>query len=199
MARSPLLSFPIMPRRSAHSSVLADRLKRRLGNLRLAEHALAAVTAGAPDEQLALAFLLKLAEDSAAALKSVLRDRPAGDDLIFCLGSSELIATELSSAGPRWDELFIEARAATPERLLAAIRNDRPSIDAPDRQRAAAELGRFMRRMLVRVAIADLLDGIGVADTARAMSELADECIRAALGLAIRFLGERAAEVGRFC
>ena len=56
-----------------------------------------------------------------------------------------------------------------------------------------------MRRMLVRVAIADLLDGISVADTARAMSELADECIRTALDLAIHFLGERAAEVGKFC
>jgi [glutamine synthetase] adenylyltransferase / [glutamine synthetase]-adenylyl-L-tyrosine phosphorylase len=201
IALAPLLSFPIMPRRSAQSSptVLADRLKRRLGDLRLAEHALAAVTSGAPDEQLALAFLLKLAEDSAEALKRVLDDPAAGDDLIFCLGSSEVVATELSSAGPRWDELFLDARAATSERLLAAIRNDRPSIEAPDRQGAAAELGRYMRRMLVRVAIADLLDRVGVADTARAMSELADECIRTALSLAIRFLGERAGDVGRFC
>jgi glutamate-ammonia-ligase adenylyltransferase len=192
----------MMARRSAQSSqltVLADRLKRRLGNVRLAEQALATVTNRAPDERLALAFLLKLAEDSAGALKSLLRDRAAGDDLIFCLGSSELIATELSSADPRWNELFLEARAATQDELLAAMRRDRPSIDAPDRQGAAAELGRFMRRMLVRVAIADLLDRITVADTARAMSELADECIRTALDLATRFLGERAGEVGKFC
>ncbi len=153
----------------------------------------------APDERLALAFLLKLAEDSADVLKSVLRDRAAGDDLVFCLGSSELIATELSSAGARWGEVFLDARAATVEGLLAAMRHDNSSHDAPDRQRAAAELGRFMRRMLVRVAIADLLDRIGVADTARAMSELADECIRTALGLAMRFLGERAADAGGFC
>jgi glutamate-ammonia-ligase adenylyltransferase len=192
----------MMPRRSAQSpelTVLADRLKRRLGNFRLAEHALAAVTMRAPDERLALAFLLKLAEDSADALKSVLRDRAAGDDLVFCLGSSELVATELSSAGAGWGEMFLDARAATVEGLLAAMRHDNSSHDAPDRQRAAAELGRFMRRMLVRVAIADLLDRIGVADTARAMSELADECIRTALDLAIRFLGERAGDVGRFC
>ncbi len=191
-----------MPRKGAQSSqltVLADRLKRRLGNQRLAEQALAAVTKRAPDERLALAFLLKLAEDSPTALKNVLRDRAAGEDLIFCLGSSELIATELSSAGPRWDEVFLDARDSTIERLLAAMRRERPSIDAPDRQEAAAELGKFMRRMRVRVAIADLLDRIGVADTARAMSELADECIRTALDLAIRFLGERAGEVGRFC
>ncbi len=105
-----------MPRRSVQSpqlSVLADRLKRRLGNVRLAEQALAAVTKRAPDERLALAFLLKLAEDSAGALKNLLRDRAAGGDLIFCLGSSELIATEMSAAGPRWDELFLEARDST--------------------------------------------------------------------------------------
>ncbi len=191
-----------MQRRSVQSSeltVLADRLKRRLGNFRLAEQALAAVTRRAPDERLALAFLLKLAEDSARELKSVLRDRAAGEDLIFCLGSSELVATELSSAKTRWDELFLDARAATMDGLLAAMRQDRPAHDAPDRQRAAAELGQYMRRMRVRVAIADLLDRIGVADTARAMSELGDECIRMAFALATRFLGERAAEVGRFC
>jgi len=191
-----------MPRRSAQPrplAVLASRLKDRLGNDRLAQQALTAIEDRAPDDQLALAFLLKLAEESADALKNVLRAHAAGDDLIFCLGSSELVATELSSAGPRWDEIFLEARAATMDGLLAAMRCDRPTIDAPDRQGAAAALGRFMRGMLMRVAIADLLDRIEVADTARAMSELADECIRTALGLATRFLGERADEVGRFC
>src|SRR6266481_1246800 len=192
----------MMPRKGAQSSqltVLGDRLKRRLGNQRLAEQALAAVTKRAPDERLALAFLLKLAEDSPTALKNVLRDRVAGEDLIFCLGSSELIATELSSAGARLGEVFLDARDSTIERLLAAMRQERPTIDALDRQEAASELGNFMRRMRVQVAIGDLLDRIGVLDTARAMSELADECIRTALDLAIRFLGERAGEVGRFC
>ena len=132
-----------MPRKGAQSSqltVLADRLKRRLGNQRLAEQALAAVTKRAPDERLALAFLLKLAEDSPTALKNVLRDRAAGEDLIFCLGSSELIATELSSAGARLDEVFLDARDSTIERLLAAMPQERLAIDAPDRQEAAAEL-----------------------------------------------------------
>src|ERR1700687_577640 len=114
----------MMPRKGAQSSqlmVLADRLKRRLGNQRLAEQALGAVTKRAPDERLALAFLLKLAEDSATALKKVLRDRAAGEDLVFCLGSSELIATELSSAGPRWDEVFFDARDSTIEQLLSSL------------------------------------------------------------------------------
>src|SRR5258708_21302928 len=131
-----------MSRRSVQSSeltVLADRLKRRLGNVRLAEHALAAVTTRAPDERLALAFLLKLAEDSADALKSVLRDRAAGDDLIFCLGASELVATALSSSGAGWSELFLDARAATMDGLLTAMQQR--VHDASDRQSGAAELG----------------------------------------------------------
>ena len=64
------------------------------------------------------------------------------------------------------------------------MRTERAAIDAPDRQAAAAVLGQFMRRMMVQVAIADLLDRLSVGETALAMSELADECIRTALDLA---------------
>src|SRR6204780_255219 len=192
----------MMARTAAQSpqlNVLADRLRDRLGNERLAQNALAIVKARTPDDQLALAFLTKLAENSAAALKDILRDRAAGADLIFCLGASELIATELSLAGSGWAEIFLEARARTIDGMVAAIRTSRVTIDAPDRQAAAGELGRFMRRMMVQVAIADLLDRLSVGETALAMSELADECIRTALDLATRFLGERARAIGRFC
>src|SRR5271168_2093918 len=131
-----------MPRTAAQSpqlAVLAQRLKDRLGNDRLADSALAAVKHRAPDDQLALAFLTKLAENSAAALKEVLRDRDAGGDLIFCLGSSELVATELSLAGPEWAEIFLDARMQTIDGLVAAMRSERVTIDAPDRQSAGAE------------------------------------------------------------
>jgi hypothetical protein len=144
-----------MPRTAAQSpqlAVLAKRLKDRLGNDRLADSALAAVKHRAPDDQLALAFLTKLAENSASALKDVVRDRLAGSDLIFCLGSSELIATELSLSGPQWAEIFLAARAQTIDGLVGAMHTERVTIDAPDRQAAAAELGRFMRRKMVQVA-----------------------------------------------
>jgi [glutamine synthetase] adenylyltransferase / [glutamine synthetase]-adenylyl-L-tyrosine phosphorylase len=192
----------MMPRTATQSpqlAVLAQRLRDRLGNERLARSALAAVKDRAPDDQLALAFLTKLAEISAVALKNVLRDRAAGADLIFCLGSSELVATELSLAGPGWAEIFLDARAQTIDGLVAAMRTDRARIDAPDRPSAGAALGKFMRRMLVQVAIADLLDRLTPGETALAMSELADECIRTALELATGFLGERARVVGPFC
>src|SRR5260221_14467672 len=110
-----------MPRRAAqspHLAVLAKRLRDRLGNDRLTQSALAAVRDRAPDDQLALAFLTKLAENSADVLKDVLRDRGAGGDLIFCLGSSELIATELSLAGPQWAEIFLDARAQAIDGLV---------------------------------------------------------------------------------
>src|SRR5258708_21829801 len=144
---------------------LAHGLKERLGNDRLAQNALAAVKDRAPDDQLALAFLTKLAENSSAGLKSVLRDRDVGSDLIFCLGSSELIATELSLAGPEWAEMFLDARAQTIDGLIAAMRTERVMIDAPDRQAAAAALGGFIRRMMVQVAISDLLDRLTPAQT----------------------------------
>src|SRR5258708_21763095 len=103
---------------SPQLAVLAKRLKDRLGNARLAQNALAAVKDRAPDDQLALAFLTKLAENSAAVLKSVLRDRDVGSDLIFCLGSSVLIATELSLAGPERADSFLHARAQTIDGLI---------------------------------------------------------------------------------
>ena len=191
--------MPRRPAQSSHLGVLVKRLRDRLGNERLAQQALAAVRDRAPDEQLAMAFLTKLAENSADALKEVLHDRDAGADLIFCLGSSELVATELSLAGSEWAQIFLEARAETLDGLVAAMRTRHVNIDELDRQAAAAMLGRFMRRMMVRVAIADLLDRLSPAQTALAMSDLAEECIRTALDLATGFLGERARAVGRFC
>src|ERR1700735_4655237 len=167
-----------MPRKAAQSpqlAVLAKRLKDRLGNDRLAQTALAAVKDRAPDDQLALAFLTKLAENSASALKDVLRDRAAGIDLIFCLGSSELVATELSLAGESWAEIFLDARAQTIDGLVAAMRPERAAIDAPDRQAAAAVLGRFMRRMMVLVAIADLLDRLSVGEEGVAVAGVGAE------------------------
>src|SRR5260370_16872834 len=103
-----------MPRKAGQSpqpDAPAKGLKDRLGNDRLAQKALAAVKDRAPDDQLALAFLTKLAENSATALKDVLRDRAAGSDLIFCLGSSALIATQLSLAGPASAEPFLHPPA----------------------------------------------------------------------------------------
>ena len=70
----------------------------------------------------------------------------------------------------------------------------RPIVSAPPRNSADSCTGCWCGSRLPTCSI-----GSSVADTARAMSELADECIRTALDLAIGFLGERAVEVGKFC
>src|SRR5260370_42427563 len=125
-----------MPRKAGQSpqpDAPAKGLKDRLGNDRLAQKALAAVKDRAPDDQLALAFLTKLAENSATALKDVLRDRAAGSDLIFCLGSSELIPPELSLAGPEWAEIFLAAPPQTLDGLVAARRTRPVTAQSPGR------------------------------------------------------------------
>ncbi|MGH7815333.1 MAG: bifunctional [glutamate--ammonia ligase]-adenylyl-L-tyrosine phosphorylase/[glutamate--ammonia-ligase] adenylyltransferase [Candidatus Binataceae bacterium] len=177
-----------MPAGSTASSELASlaaRFRERLGAAMLADRAIAAASDRAPDERLALAFLLQLADESPAALRRVLEDSDAASDLAFCLGSSELLATEFSLEGAGWADMFLAARAVEAEALIASMRC--PPIDALGRTAASNALGRSMRERFARVIVADLLKRIGVADTARAMSQLADECIRAALGIAVRF------------
>ncbi|HUO05876.1 MAG TPA: bifunctional [glutamate--ammonia ligase]-adenylyl-L-tyrosine phosphorylase/[glutamate--ammonia-ligase] adenylyltransferase [Candidatus Binataceae bacterium] len=176
---------------------LAKRLHDRLGDRGLAVRAIATVKDRAPDEQLALAFLLKFADDFNDLLRRVLADPAATSDLVFCLGSSEVVATELSLLGPGWADVFLGARAVSDGPRFAKMKS--PAIDAPDRTAGAAALGRFMRGWFTRIIIADLLKLIDVAGTARAMSDLADECIRAALDFAARQMGDRAAEAGSFC
>jgi [glutamine synthetase] adenylyltransferase / [glutamine synthetase]-adenylyl-L-tyrosine phosphorylase len=178
-------------------AALADRFKDAVGNRRVADRMLAAIAAVAPDERLALAFLLRLAGEFPEDLRAILSDRSATTDLAFCLGSSELIGTELLSFGANWKAEFERTRGESCDSLVASIKFERRDI--ADRREAATALGVFKRRMFLRIAIADLLDRLSVMETARAMSALADECIRAALETATQILGDRARAMGRFC
>ncbi|HEY6418583.1 MAG TPA: bifunctional [glutamate--ammonia ligase]-adenylyl-L-tyrosine phosphorylase/[glutamate--ammonia-ligase] adenylyltransferase [Candidatus Binataceae bacterium] len=180
-------------------SMLTRSLRRALGNERLAGRAETIAAERAPDERLALAFLLKLAEQSPLVLKRALADRAVVDDLIFCLGASETVGSGLSAIGPGWLDDFTAARAATADSLIASMKSRFEPRHMPDRRQAAEVLGAFKRYAFLKIAIADLLDLTDVAGTARAMSALADECIRAALELSIRLLGARAADAGEFC
>jgi [glutamine synthetase] adenylyltransferase / [glutamine synthetase]-adenylyl-L-tyrosine phosphorylase len=178
-------------------AALADRFKDAIGNRRVADRMLSAIASAAPDERLALAFSLRLAGDFLQDLRAILADRAATTDLAFCLGSSELIGTELLSFGANWKAEFERARGESCDSLVASIRFERRVFS--DRREAAAALGAFKRRMFLRIAIADLLDRLSVMETARAMSALADECIRAALEMATQILGDRARAMGKFC
>jgi glutamate-ammonia-ligase adenylyltransferase len=159
---------------------LARRLARLLGEQALATETLRRVRERAPDEQLAIAFLLRLGELSASRLREVLRDNARADDLIFCLGGSELVGSGLATSGVNWVDVFERGRA--PQAAATAERFD-------GARASAAALGAFKRRELLRIAIADLLGHDDVAATVSAMSRLADDCIGAALALAARESG----------
>ncbi len=71
--------------------------------------------------------------------------------------------------------------------------------DSGDRQGAAAALGEFKRRWFLQIAIGDLLGRLTVTDTTRALSQLADECIRGALAAAADLAGMNAAVADDLC
>jgi len=176
---------------------LARKFEATIGDAALARRAMRMVLEHAADEQLALATLTKLAEESPRAMRDALRDREQARDLIFCLGASEIVAGQMSQAGPEWLALFASARAETADSILGAMRCDAGAVDTRDG--AARALTKFNRRILLRIAIADLTGHIDVESTMLLMSRLADECIRAAYELAVRLAGPRAHEAGQFC
>ena len=175
---------------------LAETLRQKVPSLSAASVD-AIVAERAPDERLALAGLLQLAESSPDLLVSALRDLSLASDLIFCLGSSELVRAELAAAGNEWLELFRTSRVGSVDSMRNAMRCN--AIRADTRPDAAAILGAFKRRQFVKIAIADLLRRIDVAETASLMSALADECIRAGLDAVRHLMGSRAGEAGEFC
>ncbi len=126
--------------------------------------------------------LLELIEQSPAELRAALADEALAGDLALCVGGSEVIAQGLGTMGPRWLEFFLAARGASADSIVSAIRF--AAGPSADRQEAAAALGEFKRRVFLHIAIADLIRRFNVIDTMRAMSRLADECIRG--GLAAR-------------
>lgn len=173
---------------------LAARLASLIGDHDRATATLEAIRARAPDERLALAFTLKLGEQGPERLQQALRDQRRTDDLAFVLGASELVGAALSTTGDGWVELFDSARALSPEDFIASI-GYTPGA-AAGRMAETAALGEFKRRWFLQIAIGDLLGRLTVTDTTRALSRLADQCIRGALAAAAR-LETGNAEVAR--
>jgi glutamate-ammonia-ligase adenylyltransferase len=170
---------------------LARRVVRIIDDPALASETFRRVRERAPDEQLALAFLLQLGERAASTLGDALRDDLRADDLIFCLGASELIASGLATNGPTWVALFDRARSPEPR-----VADDYALLDGAII--GASQLGAFKRRAMLQIAIADVLGRRGVIATVAAMSHLADACIRAALAIALRET-RNAALADHFC
>jgi glutamate-ammonia-ligase adenylyltransferase len=176
---------------------LADTITRLLPDRGMAEATLQLLRERAPDEQLALAFLTTLLEQSPAETAQMLREPQCASDLIFCLGASELIGTGLVTIGTRWVSAFQDARTCTVTDLVSAIRFGVPVLE--DAAQMTQRLAEFKSRTFLAIAIADLLGRLAVSDTVSAMSRLADECIGAALMIASVSLGETARQAGDFC
>jgi len=178
-------------------AALASTIAARVGDSTEPQSILRLVESEAADEQLALASMLKLAEESPAAMRSILADPSAARSLVFCAGASETVGLELGASGIEWPKIFASARTATLDDLLVAMYCDVPN--KADRAGAIDALSRFKRAMYLRIIIADLCRAIDVEATMTAMSRLADECIRAALDAARRIAGERSRSAGEFC
>lgn len=174
---------------------LAERLARALGERESGARAVEMVVERAPDERLALAFLLSLAELSPASLRAALGERALAGELVFCLGSSELVASGLAAMGPQWFGFFRQARAGGAGALRGAMSFRPPEPGAAP----GSALAEFKRRAFLNVAIADLLDRLTVGETMSLMSLLAEQCVRAALALAATLLGPEARAAGEFC
>ena len=172
---------------------LASRVARETGAASGAR-LLGLARARAPDERLALAMLLKLAEQDAGVLARALADEAFASDLIFCLGASELAGDGLSGLGSGWPDFFATARATAPADWPGAI-----AFDDARAGEGADYLGGFKRRVFLKIAIADLLGRANALETARALSRLADECIRGALAIVLDQTGDRFGLAADFC
>ena len=176
---------------------LAARLAGLIADAGTAARVLAAIRERAPDERLALAFMLKLAEQTPAEFARALQDASRIDDVAFCLGASELVGSELSKIGEGWVDYIDVARTADPAEFIASIEYQAKPVT--DRQEAAARLGEFKRRVFLHIAIGDLIRRFTVVDTTRALSRLADECIRGALAAAAHLSGDNVGIADDFC
>jgi glutamate-ammonia-ligase adenylyltransferase len=176
---------------------LVGSLEQKLGDRRHAARARRLARTHAADEQLALASLTRLAEESASDAAEILGRDGQARALLLCLGASEVIATELSAAGPGWRRAFEDALSQTGDTLVSEMRCDLAEVES--REDAIAALSAFKRRMFLRIAIGDLTGALDVSATMAVMSRLADECIRSAFGAAKRLMGAQAGELDRFC
>jgi [glutamine synthetase] adenylyltransferase / [glutamine synthetase]-adenylyl-L-tyrosine phosphorylase len=150
--------------------------------------------AEAPDPDGGLAALRTLAEalGDRAAFYGMVRDNPAGAELLCTvLGSSRLLGDLLA----RHPELL--TAMADPHRLAAArepaeLVASASAIVARHTDAAAAwdGLRRFKRRELVRVAVRDLTGQVPVEQVAAELSALAQACLAAGLLIAMREAGE---------
>jgi len=174
-------------------------LAARLGALAgrpAADDAMRMVVQCAPDERMAAVALLKLAEQSVPVLLRALQDHQMAEDLVVCLGCSEIVGAWLCSHTD-WLGAFQAARGSNAASLGESIKLE---LTPPsDRAGSARELAAFKYDVFARLIIADALGRLDVLETMRLMSRLADVCIREAVNAAHALGNSHARELSGFC
>ena len=192
--RLAALGFASPDRAMASLRALTAGLSRRATLMRAMLPVMLPWLAEAPDPDGGLAALQVLAEalGDRAAFYGMVRDNPAGAELLCTvLGSSRLLGDLLA----RHPELL--TAMADPHRLAAArepseLVASAGAIVARHTDAAAAwdGLRRFKRRELVRVAVRDLTGQVPVQQVGAELSALAQACLAAGLLIAMREAGE---------
>jgi glutamate-ammonia-ligase adenylyltransferase len=180
--RLAALGFANPERAMASLRALTAGLSRRATLMRAMLPVMLPWLAEAPDPDGGLAALRTLAEalGDRAAFYGMVRDNPAGAELLCTvLGSSRLLGDLLA----RHPELL--TAMADPHRLAAASRSSAELAAS-----AWDGLRRFKRRELVRVAVRDLTGQVPVEQVAAELSALAQACLAAGLLIAMREAGE---------
>jgi glutamate-ammonia-ligase adenylyltransferase len=192
--RLAALGFANPERAMASLRALTAGLSRRATLMRAMLPVMLPWLAEAPDPDGGLAALRTLAEalGDRAAFYGMVRDNPAGAELLCTvLGSSRLLGDLLA----RHPELL--TAMADPHRLAAARDPDELAASAAaivarhsDAAAAWDGLRRFKRRELVRVAVRDLTGQVPVEQVGAELSALAQACLAAGLQVAMREAGE---------
>jgi glutamate-ammonia-ligase adenylyltransferase len=195
--RLAALGFANPDRAMASLRALTAGLSRRATLMRAMLPVMLPWLAEAPDPDGGLAALRVLAEalGDRAAFYGMVRDNPAGAELLCTvLGSSRLLGDLLA----RHPELL--TAMADPHRLAAArepaeLAASASAIVARHGDAAAAwdGLRRFKRRELVRVAVRDLTGQVPVEQVGAELTALAEACLAAGLLVATREAGDHPA------
>src|SRR5829696_5946749 len=192
--RLAALGFANPERAMASLRALTAGLSRRATLMRAMLPVMLPWLAEAPDPDGGLAALRTLAEalGDRAAFYGMVRDNPAGAELLCTvLGSSRLLG-DLLARHPELLTAMADQHRLAAARGPAELVTSATAIVARHTDAAAAwdGLRRFKRRELVRVAVRDLTGQVPVEQVGAELSALAQACLAAGLLIGMREAGQ---------
>lgn len=134
----------------------------------------------APDPELAAASFSRLLEGGLGS--GAVLDSPAWcNDLLFVLGSSQLLSGVLCRQGERWEEVFLADRTALRKPVAAHLSalHEHLSLALPEDE-FMRELRVYRNREYFRIGMRDLLGLASLAETTAELSFLAEAAVQIA-------------------